>query len=810
PANNTASEFADKLIDTLLGNEVTAQQKASAHDLIVGKLNAGEARSDVIVDAVQLLLNAPGEKWADAKTALLNKVEVSSYYSVDAQQNSNSLGDLQAVLANVTSDPASVDAAIDNINGGITAPTHDLTAVKDVLNGGNGNDVFEALPIGADGKGATTFNTFDVIDGGAGRDTLNVYTDLANNLNDTAGGTVKNVEVVNIINGSGAVGGAAGSLTDASKYQGVQELWQVNSAATTVNLTNSVTAGFKDTGAAALSASTAAAATTANVAVSGVDAGTTLTVTGAKLDTFNLSGSLATKGALAATVTLGKDVQSATVNADVATTLVIENDLASTKDLTSVDASGSTAAIKYVTADAEVATIKSGSGNDELVIITATDKATSVNATLNAGAGNDKIEVATTGDGTTTIKAGAGDDTVNVTARSSGVLTLDLGAGDDTFSSSVAINGTDVIDGGAGTDTLLLQLVGVANVKAFSNFEVFDVIDLDHNLDVDILAQNNTVTEIVASGDVAGGASLDNLGAGVGIRFTGDDNAATANGTLSVTQKVAGALTISLDIDETGTTALDSTNGDVDGNVTATNATSITANFDSDFVGAIGAGPGGATDLNAAELVITGEAATSLTVASSGDNASNFLVYNDTNDKLASITITGDSALNLDLNASTKVATVDASGLSGGLTFNMADLKASTAGTFDGGVLKLGAGDDVITIVDGGKISSIGLGAGEDATAQDGFDVLAGAGTQAADNIAAGLKDGLVTFQGTGPTDLATAIADVTTLVGAGAAVFEYIGNSYIVTNGDVIQLVGVTGLHGLDNVDATTDLYVF
>src|SRR5690606_13256210 len=125
-------------------------------------------RADVIVDAVQLLLAAPGEKWADAKQALLNKVEVSNHYSVIDQQGSPNLADLQAVIANVTSDPASVDAAIADIDGGITTTPLSLTIGKDTLNGTSGNDVFESLPIDANGAAATTFSPFDNINGGAG------------------------------------------------------------------------------------------------------------------------------------------------------------------------------------------------------------------------------------------------------------------------------------------------------------------------------------------------------------------------------------------------------------------------------------------------------------------------------------------------------------------------------------------------------------------------------------------------------------------------------------------------------------------
>ncbi|HWK55289.1 MAG TPA: hypothetical protein VNR18_13015 [Hyphomicrobiales bacterium] len=799
PAHLTASEFADQLIDILIGNaDVAAQPKASAHEWIVSQLDAGQSRSSLIVDAVQLLLNAPGAKWADAKEALLNKIEVSNYYSVTAQQSSNNLADLQAVINGVTSDDATVAAAIADIDAGVTSPTHSLTATKDVLNGGGGNDVFEALPIDSDGKAATTLNSFDVIDGGAGRDTLNINTTATENT--AAGATIKNVEVVNIINGAAA----AAALADASLYQGIEELWQVNDAVAAINLTNGVTAGFRNTGATALTATAAAAATTANVALAGVDAAAGLTVNGGKLDTLNLSGSLtAAGGSLATAVTLGAAVKTATINSEVDTTLTFTG-----AALATVDASGSTGDITYTSAPNTVAAIKSGAGDDTLKLSTATSA--TVSASVSAGAGDDDIEVNTSGVGTTTIKAGAGDDIVDVTARSDGKLSVDLGDGDDIFDAALnSIKAGDLIDGGAGVDTLYLNLVGLANVDAFTNFEVFDAIGLGDNLDMDILAQSNTVTEIIASGDVGTGAMLSNLGEDVGYRITGDDTPGAVGNALVLNQKTAGALAITLDIDESGTTA--ATTGLLDnvGAVYADNATAINATFDSDFVGAAtGAGD------NEAGLQIQAEAATELTIVSSGDNANNYLAFFDAKDTLTSVTVSGENVLTLGLTGSSNVATVDASGLSGGLLFDAGNLKAeSAANALDGGLLTLGAGDDVIDIATGVQIAGLGLAGGAGETAQDGFDVLKGTNAQSGDNLAdayAHIEGGLVTFQSTGPTDLATAISQVQNAA-TGAAVFEYLGNSYIVDGADVVQLVGVTGLQGLDTVNgAAGDLYVF
>src|SRR5690606_272758 len=101
-----------------------------------------------------------------------------------------------------------------------------LTTGADTFNGTAGNDIINALSVGVDGKAATTFSSFDKIDGGAGEDTLNIYTTGEDNTGFPTNASVKNVEIVNIYNE-----GAAANLGDASKYVGVEQLWQHGAAA---------------------------------------------------------------------------------------------------------------------------------------------------------------------------------------------------------------------------------------------------------------------------------------------------------------------------------------------------------------------------------------------------------------------------------------------------------------------------------------------------------------------------------------------------------------------------------------------------
>lgn len=755
-----------------------------------------------------------------------------------------------AVIADIADEVAAVVA------GGETNPgqTFTLTAGADNIAATSGNDTINALTINAAGAAATTFSAFDVIDGGAGTDTLNVYSDNTNNLNDAFPSTitVKNVEIVNILNANAA----AGVFGDASKYEGVQQLWQVGFADNVTKLAATTTAGFKTVDANVSVAPTDAAASAA-IALDNYGEGHTITVDGsaaaATLNAVTVSGTVkdtngdATVAATTLAVTTGKDVESVTVTTAVKTTLTVTENAASgaTKDVRTVDASASTGAVTFAGSATggtagSVATIKGGSGDDTLTIVTATlkdDASTAADETVSAsvqgGAGKDAITVNTTGTGTTTVSGGDGNDTVTLTADGSGKLTVDLGAGDDTFKGAGAVAGTDLIDGGAGSDSLLLNMVGAANIAAFQNFEVFDAAGLAKTLDVDILATKNTVTEITTSGDVGAAAALTNVGAGVGYRVIGDAGVANA---LTITQKTAGALTITLDVDEPSTTAAGVDNHNVtEAAVVAANATSVKAVFDSSFKDA----SAHAGFDNLAQLNITGTKATSLEVVSGGAFAENNLNYTSGDDAtagkgdlLTSVTISGDRALSFAVTeaTTTELTTVNASAMTGALTFALDDLKAA-------GTLTLGSGDDVITAQTGvavdvativaaqRKISGIEKGTAEDSTIQGNYDVIKLAGAvQALDDAAgtadASVKDGKITFKGAGPATLDQAVTFAQALIDANeAAVFEYVGNTYIFAEGatdgagtDVlIQLTGVTGLNGLDAVNAAAGtLYVF
>lgn len=649
-----------------------------------------------------------------------------------------------------------------------------LTEGKDTFVGTNGSDTFVAEGYSPSTSAPQTqLNILDSIDGGAGIDTLNIT--VADNGNKLLAGTVKNVEIINIDNMAATAAAAhSGSKVDASKFQGATEIWQIGKAATVTKLADTTTAGFRSVG-GALSVEAADKAVSAKVALDEAATGAMLTVSGKTLASVAVSGALES-GPLDLTVKAGTDVTAVSVNTALETNLTVTGSGAA--KVTKVDASASAGKIAFE-GGTDTATILSGSGDDTLTLATQTAK-DKIAAELGAGSGNDKITVNTSGDGTTTINAGEGNDIVGITGRSTGRLTVNLGAGDDTFNSDVVIKGTDVIDAGEGIDTLMLSLVGSANVGAFKNFDVFDVMGLAKTLDVAILSKNNDVAEFVGSGSVGAHAKLLNLGEGIGFRATADMGGTT----LALDQKTAGSLTVTLDADEKEGESRKLARMSID----AVDAKSLDVVFDTSYL---------ATEGNVSTIKLSGVAA-SLSVVSGGENSSNVLDFTSTGNMLTKVTVTGENALALDITdmvppGASNLETVDASGLTGGLTFNLVDLK-------DGGLLILGGGKDIITIgtesTTTGAESIFGLGADDELVLTG----VTGVTGDAAGPDSYTIANGVLTFEGAGPATFEEALTLVDGVVAASTAVvFEYLNDSYLFSQGGatdtLVKLADLTGM---------------
>ena len=403
-----------------------------------------------------------------------------------------------------------------------------LTTGVDLTTGGAGADTFNFVAVDATGAAATTLGANDVIDGGAGVDTVNIT--RATSYNGTLQGTFSNVEIININNtdatAAAAVdaslfGAAATSIQQTAKAANVTKLASTTTAAikgatlganlnagvagaagavnaSTTGSSLSVAAGSTATSAAitldavkgdtaAASAITAVASTVGAAGTAGANATVAnqavLAVNGAALNAVTVAGTLAkntgvtTAATLKLDVTTGKNVQAATVNTAVATTLSVTKSSDSTKDVTSVDASASAGAVTY-SAASTVATVKTGAGADDVTVATATakdnaDTATdeTVNAVVETNAGKDKLTINTSGAGNTTASTGADADTITITGASTGTVSVDAGAGDDVIKANATLTTKTSISGGDGVDTV--EVAGAAAYAA-GDYALYD------------------------------------------------------------------------------------------------------------------------------------------------------------------------------------------------------------------------------------------------------------------------------------------------------------------------------------------------
>ena len=641
-----------------------------------------------------------------------------------------------------------------------------LTTGADILVGTAANDTFNSLPINAEGAGSDTLSNFDSIDGGAGTDTLNIAVDRAGtfyNENFPANATVKNVEIVNINWVDNAPFGGTPSLLNVANYSGVEQLWQINASGNVTNATGDMTVGYRGNSSATMndSITMATGETTANIAldnsVGSVDTNGATTV--------NVAGTKAA-GTFTLNVNATGAATSVAVNTAVATTIAT-----ALSAVTTVDASASTGDITYTTSnDVSVST---GTGNDTVNVA----GALAANATVSLGAGNDKL------------LAGAG----------------------------AAVPSSATVDGGAGVDTVAASIINAANGSKFLNFENIDVSGATATpLDVELVT-GSTITGLTLNGG-AGGSTLNNVAAGVGLTVAGNNTGTT---TIGVKGAAAGT------------------------------ADSFTTTFDG--MAAVGATAAAPTTVAAGTVVTNGVEALNVVSGGTGFVTNTMAV---TDNALQTLAITGDKDLALTFvgtngtitGTAGGVSLIDGSAATGALNINTANLTVANAGlTVNTGAGKdvitlaqkatvdAGAGDDVITTsVDGGTLTG---GAGADMFDIDASVATAGNLTEATGVFKTTINDfgagDKIAFDAAGSAFVSDKVAlgaTVTNLDLALAAAsnnavtgqinwFQYGSDTYVVENVDGVAGVGagdvvvkLAGSVDLSNstYDATTDILSF
>lgn len=453
--------------------------------------------------ATYLLSEGVDASLTDAAAAFANKVDVATYYSIDSGISGDTVADLKAVVANVTSDAATVMAAkasVDAMNPVNVGSEFVLTDKADTFVGTDKNDTFT-------GASATIAATDTIIDqSSTDNDTLNITLTAINNQIKVAG--VENVNVdwnafgtaqVDATNISGATitgistkTGFLGSMTVTAAGantivagSGMKETLTVNGATTStvnagvakvVSVTAAGTATANDTLTLTAGASTTSV-TIADFDSATVDAGTAKIIS----LTDDATGAITAENTVALTfsesATLANDVDLLTITAAVADkTLTLTNTAGGVK---AIDVAGDKAlTIKVADAGAAINTgstiTKSGTGTftyetgnisgaadlskiaADLFHLTGTQGATTTtfatgaNVTVDKDLGNAATTFAVGGTATTdtlsvTLKTGqsglvgTGIETLNVTVNAEAVAN----AADATL--AVLNNGTNKI-----------------------------------------------------------------------------------------------------------------------------------------------------------------------------------------------------------------------------------------------------------------------------------------------------------------------------------------------------------------------------
>ena len=220
PNFSTNQEFAEAFLGNLMGGEdVSAELMSAAVDLVVALLNDGMTRGALALAAVHAMLdiNAQGmdhPAYGDlgmVSMSLANKIAVAEHYTLNARMMDPS----SDVLGSVSSDEATVAAAISSIDNPTVDPTQGqrfvLTPTIDDIQGGDADDTIVAQPVAqVSNVFQDVLNPFDTIDGGGGTDTIHIFgVDPAETLS-LGAEAVSNVENV-VIN---TVGGITADLTD--------------------------------------------------------------------------------------------------------------------------------------------------------------------------------------------------------------------------------------------------------------------------------------------------------------------------------------------------------------------------------------------------------------------------------------------------------------------------------------------------------------------------------------------------------------------------------------------------------------------
>ena len=661
-----------------------------------------------------------------------------------------------------------------------------LTFGTDVLTGTSGNDTFTAATVN-DGSGTLvdSLDDSDIIDGGAGTDTINV---TVLGTNDPVTPVLTNIENVNVrfITAAGttiALGSSTGVTAVAVANSGVAgEVTGVGEATLAVS-NQSQAVEFNGSDADALSLTLTSVGTTADTTIDLGDAAATSA-------TFTLAGtgSLDADGAADDVVTIAIDGTSAiadlTIAASGTNVIDLDADLDTIETLT-VNGSGSVLVEGTATA---------------LTALTDLTVTGSVSVDLSAetlGALEAVVAGAATGD--ISVKAdatlldaafGSGDDTLTQTAALAADTAYTLGAGDDTYVVGAATDSTTAsVDAGADEDTLSMTAIFAETISADADiaaiYQNFETLNISSVMD-DSGTDNDDVV------DLADFDGIENIKVAAGVKAAGT---ATIN---SVANN--GDVTLAGD--------LVTNDGALDINVTDAATTDATVNVTLNSSDLTGADNDIVLDIDDVETI-------NLTASSTDDADTIDSDYNValTADAIVTLNIAGDQIVDFAATADMdELETIDASANTAGVIIDVdlvdtigvaitgtAEDDTITGSDFEDTIVG-GAGNDTIT--GGGAADIIDGGADTDTFVAT---LAEQAGASTTDGVVINLGDTELT-QSAVFTLTGKYLASVAPTVAAGTG--TYLFSSESTTNASVVDQISnienITGTSGVDYIVGT------
>ncbi len=464
---------------------------------------------DIAVTATNLTISGPTVSLALPKTITQGQVVKVTYNAPIADGTATN-----AAIQDVTGNDASGIAAVAATNKSQISPAKSLIAGVETVTGTDSDDVITGLVATTDTE--TTLNVTDVINGGAGDNTLNVT--LGASFTGFTTGSLKNVQHVNlsskVVDGSSALDFNVAKATGVTSYNidatnnTPISLGSVTSIAD-VNLYNlkkgslAVSYDTTSTNSPGLAANTSDTqkVTLNNVGATSTTGGIDVSINGVETLSLTSAGSAANKVLL-------ENVAAAKTISVAGTAAITVSSVPTT--LTSFDAFAETAAVTatLTNASSSLGTIAGGAGNDTFTIDLAKIAAT---AAISGGKGDDTLIISSTkGSATSAAFALSNIETLSVkTLSTAGNLTIsgdsfdtsltkllvaaDLGANINLTPKAADFTVTST-DGASTGSTVTIDNTGIATVKYTASSTA--TTSVDNNLNYTLVSAKNALISI--------------------------------------------------------------------------------------------------------------------------------------------------------------------------------------------------------------------------------------------------------------------------------------------------------------------------